>query len=55
MKNRGPTQGFDDETWHEMVATAAYYRAQTRGFGESYTEDDWYGAEAELRARLAPA
>ncbi|HKQ24027.1 MAG TPA: DUF2934 domain-containing protein [Burkholderiales bacterium] len=54
-KNETPRNELNNEAWHEMVATAAYYRAQARGFGESSPEDDWYGAEAELRARLAPA
>jgi DUF2934 family protein len=52
-KNETPRNEFNDEAWHEMVATAAYYRAQARGFDESSPEDDWYGAETELRARLA--
>ena len=50
-----PPREFSDEEWHEMVATAAYYRAQARGFGENSPDDDWYGAETELRARLARA
>ncbi len=36
-----------------MVATAAYYRAESRGFEGGNSEDDWYEAEAELRERLA--
>ena len=54
-KNEIPRNKLNDKAWHEMVATAAYYRAQARGFGESSPEDDWYAAEAELRARLARA
>ena len=46
---------FSDEAWHEMVATAAYHRAEARGFNEGSPEDDWYEAEAELRAQLARA
>lgn len=44
---------FSDQEWHEMVATAAYYRAEARGFDEGSPEDDWYEAEAELRSQLA--
>lgn len=47
-----PRSEFRDEEWHAMVATAAYRRAQARGFNEGSPEDDWYEAEAELRAQL---
>ena len=55
QKTTDPRSEFSDEEWQEMVATAAYYRAQTRGFDEGSPEDDWYEAEAELRAQLARA
>lgn len=35
-------------SWHEMVATAAYFRAQARGFQPGSAEQDWLDAEAEL-------
>ena len=38
-----------------MVATAAYYRAQSRGFEGGSPEEDWYEAEACLREQLALA
>ena len=38
-----------------MVSTAAHFRAEARGFEEGSAEDDWYGAEAELRERLGAA
>lgn len=37
-----------------MVATAAYYRAEARGFDDVSAEDNWYQAEAELRDRISP-
>lgn len=46
---------FTADEWHEMVATAAYYRAQARGFVNGSAEEDWYEAEAELRAHFDPA
>ena len=55
QKTADPRIEFSDEEWHEMVATAAYYRAETRGFNEDSAEDDWYEAEAELRAQLSGA
>lgn len=55
QKTVDPRNDFSDEEWHEMVATAAYYRAQVRGFDEGSPEDNWYEAEAELREQLASA
>jgi hypothetical protein len=46
---------FSDEEWNDMVATAAYFRAESRGFEGGSPEDDWYEAEAELREQLAGA
>jgi len=40
---------FTPEQWQEMVATAAYYRAERRGFERGSPVDDWLEAEAELR------
>ena len=37
------------DVWREMVATAAYYRAQARGFQHGSPEQDWLAAEAELK------
>jgi hypothetical protein len=50
-----PRSEFSDEEWHEMVATAAYYRAASRGFEEGSADEDWYESEAELRERLSAA
>jgi Protein of unknown function (DUF2934) len=44
---------FNDDEWYDMVATAAYYRAQSRGFEGGSPELDWYEAEAELEEQLA--
>ncbi|MEO8158379.1 MAG: DUF2934 domain-containing protein [Betaproteobacteria bacterium] len=40
------------DTWREMVATAAYYRAQARGFQPGSPEQDWLAAEAALKQQL---
>lgn len=53
QKTADPRTEFSDEEWHDMVATAAYYRAEARGFEGGSAEDDWYEAEAELRERLS--
>lgn len=38
--------------WQDMIATAAYYRAEKRGFEGGSAEQDWYEAETELRERF---
>jgi hypothetical protein len=37
---------------YEMVAQAAYYRAEKRGFQPGFESDDWAQAEAEVKQRL---
>jgi hypothetical protein len=46
------SHGFSNDEWHDMVATAAYYRAEARGFENGSADEDWFEAEAELRERL---
>lgn len=46
-----PAAGSD--AWREMVATAAYHRAEARGFIGGSSEQDWFEAEAEIMAGLA--
>lgn len=38
------------EDRHSMIATAAYFRAEQRGFDGSCAMDDWLAAEAEIDA-----
>ena len=33
---------------HEMIATAAYFRAQQRGFEPGHELEDWFAAESEV-------
>ncbi len=35
-----------------MIAEAAYYRAERRGFEPGYELDDWYGAERDIDRAL---
>ncbi len=37
----------------EMVATAAYYIAERRGFAAGYANEDWLAAEVEINTRLS--
>ncbi len=39
----------DNDQQHLMIAEAAYYRAEKRGFTEGYSLDDWLFAEAEIK------
>lgn len=44
--------GTGTHDWQDMIATAAYYRAEKRGFAGGSAEEDWHEAEAELRERF---
>jgi hypothetical protein len=40
---------FDPSSSREaLIATAAYYRAEKRGFAPGYEDEDWLGAEREI-------
>lgn len=43
------------EQRHEMICTAAYFRAEQRGFCGGDSLDDWLAAEAEVDERLRQA
>ncbi len=43
----------DPELRREMIATAAYYIAEQRGFAPGHEQDDWYRAEAAVDRQLA--
>lgn len=53
VKSSKPVVG--SQEWRAMVATAAYYRAQARGFTGGSAEQDWIEAEAEVAARFSKA
>lgn len=40
------------EERHEMIAQAAYYRAEERGFTSGDPQADWLGAETEIDKQL---
>jgi len=48
-QQRNPMAGGMDK--YEMIATAAYYRAEKRGFNGGNPVDDWLMAEAEINQR----
>lgn len=44
--------GKSEEDRQEMISTAAYYRAERRGFNGGDEVQDWLAAEAEIDAML---
>jgi hypothetical protein len=40
------------EERHRMIALAAYFRAERRGFNPGQELDDWFEAEAKIDATL---
>lgn len=48
----GAYYGPDSEARRAMIADAAYYRAERRGFGHGGELDDWLEAEREVERRL---
>ncbi len=43
-----PTLSPDSSAYRELVAIAAYYRAERRGFAPGGEVDDWLAAEREV-------
>jgi hypothetical protein len=39
--------------WHRMIAEAAYYRAQSRGFVGDQRLEDWLAAEQQVKQQLS--
>jgi hypothetical protein len=59
LENLGQAQGHaegvsevDPELRYEMVATAAYYIAEQRGFAPGHELEDWYRAQATIDKEL---
>jgi hypothetical protein len=46
------TQFVDPEKRDWLIAEAAYFRAERRGFAPGHETEDWLAAEAEVDARL---
>jgi hypothetical protein len=42
----------DPELRHEMIATAAYYIAEQRGFAPGHQLEDWYRAQVAIDKEL---
>ncbi len=48
-RRAGPNR-WTDERRHELIAIAAYYLAEKRGFAPGHEEEDWLTAEAAIDA-----
>lgn len=48
-----PADSASDEARGRMIAIAAYYRAERRGFAPGYELEDWLAAEVEIETQLA--
>jgi hypothetical protein len=53
-EKQGNPPPVDAEMRSSMIAGAAYYRAEARGFATGYELDDWLAAETETDLSLAP-
>jgi len=42
----------DQDSRRSMIAQAAYYRAESRGFAPGHEAEDWLAAESEVDAAL---
>ena len=42
----------DHDAWQAMIAVAAYYQAERRGFAPGSELDDWLAAEVEIARQL---
>lgn len=43
-----------ESDWHRMIAEAAYYLAEKRGFHGQYSLADWLAAEQHVREAISP-
>ncbi len=48
-----PNQDYQDyQDYQEMIAEAAYYKAEQRGFVPGFEQEDWLAAESEIHSML---
>jgi hypothetical protein len=43
-----------ESEWHRMIAEAAYYLAEKRGFIGEHSLGDWLAAEQQVRQVISP-
>ena len=42
-----------NQDYHEMIAEAAYYKAEQRGFIPGFEKEDWFEAENDILSMLS--
>ncbi len=52
IKPKKKTNYPSDQDFQEMIAEAAYYKAEQRGFIPGFEEEDWLQAESDILAML---
>ena len=52
IKSKRKTKNPYNQDFQEMIAEAAYYKAEQRGFVPGFEEEDWLEAESEIMAML---
>ena len=52
VKSKKISQPKPDQDYQEMIAEAAYFKAEQRGFIPGFEEQDWLDAENEVLAML---
>ncbi len=50
--NKTSTENDDIELYQSMIAEAAYYKAESRGFTPGHEAEDWLEAEQEIMSSL---
>jgi hypothetical protein len=43
-----------ESEWHRMIAEAAYFISEKRGFAGEHSLDDWLKAEQQVRQVISP-
>ena len=52
VKSKRKSKYKSEQDYQEMIAEAAYYKAEQRGFIPGFEEEDWLQAESEIIAML---
>ena len=52
LKSKRKTKAPTDQDFQEMIAEAAYYKAEQRGFVPGFEEEDWFQAEYEIMSMV---
>ncbi len=52
VKSKKDSPFKSDQDYQEMIAEAAYYKAEQRGFVPGFEEEDWLEAENEIMSML---